>query len=99
MNKQQQWRKILGQHYCEACNSSIHNMVKIGMSIPIPLEYLKTPEGTEYFLCPNCMLRLITCSLSKSQVNNLLGNGHTRKEFYLHNDFYDDIGISLQPLI
>ncbi len=54
-------------------------------------------ENIEYNVCSNCLDALINRNLSKKQFKNLLTNGHTIKEFLLHDDFYDDDGTALQP--
>ena len=55
-------------------------------------------SNCRYLLCRNCEVDFVNCALSKEQFFNMLGNGHTTKEFMLHGDFYDeDSGEALQP--
>ena len=56
-------------------------------------------KGTQrpYTLCLCCLQELINKSLTKEHFKNLIKNGHTTKEFYLHDDFYDEDGNMLQP--
>jgi hypothetical protein len=37
-------------------------------------------------------------SLYKKEFKNMLKNGHSADEFYLHGDFYDDNGTAQQPM-
>ena len=50
-----------------------------------------------YHICGNCLQELISYSLTPQHFKNLLKNGHSATEFYLHDDFYDDDGTALQP--
>lgn len=52
-----------------------------------------------YKVCSCCLSRLTTYSLSPIQFKNLLKNGHTVDEFLLHEDFYDEDGNKLQPML
>ncbi len=71
---------------CEACGGII-SLIKLNML-----------NGVVYTLCMNCHVALTNYSLSKSQFFQLLKNGHTDVEFFLHCDFYDDeTGEALQP--
>ena len=55
-------------------------------------------NGHTYFLCSNCEIPFVMNSLSKKQFKALIKNGHTTKEFALHEDFYDEeTGEALQP--
>ncbi len=54
-------------------------------------------KPSEYKLCMNCHLNITNCNLSKKQFKALIDNGHTIKEFLLHEDFYDEEGNALQP--
>jgi len=56
---------------------------------------LDTRDGV-YNICHNCLLKLVTLSLSNQEFKNLLKNGHKSTEFYLHSDFYDGDGNALQ---
>ena len=51
-----------------------------------------------YKLCANCLFQLVAYSLSPEQYRNLLLNGHSPHEFYIHEDFYDDDGNAMQPM-
>jgi len=62
---------------CEACNRKLDN-----------LETLGSRDAT-YFLCPTCLIFLVTHKLSKKHFFNLIKNGHSSNEFHLHDDFYD----------
>lgn len=73
---------------CEACNE------QCGISTRTILD-----DGNKYVVCCSCIVSLINNSLSPDQFNNLLKNGHSRKEFLLHLDFYDYDGVALQPLV
>ena len=75
---------------CEACNG------------PLSVKSTLTEEYygeiiSKYMLCANCLLNLVTLSLSPKQFKNLIRNGHTTDEFYLHGDFYDEDGNAMQP--
>lgn len=48
-----------------------------------------------YRLCAACAERLLTCSLRPLEWFNLAAI-HTAGEFYLHEDFYDENGVTLQ---
>lgn len=50
-----------------------------------------------YNICGNCLQELISYSLTPQHFKNLLKNGHSETEFYLHDDFYDEDGNALQP--
>jgi len=80
---------------CEACNQ---NMVTIELIDKADL-MIDREKGKHfnYNLCNNCLLQLVTYSLSKEQYRRLIQNGHTNKEFYLHDDFYDEEGNAIQP--
>ena len=51
----------------------------------------------KYIICHNCISQLINTNLSPTQFRNLIRNGHSYTEFYLHEDFYDEEGNALQP--
>ena len=53
--------------------------------------HLKSAYGYEpaYDVCSCCLMKLVDNSLSKKQFFGLLKNGHTAKEYLLHEDFYD----------
>jgi len=70
---------------CEACKS-FEVQVK-----------LKLIDEKEYLLCMNCLNNLIDLRLSQTQFLNLIESGHSKLDFLLHSDFYDDEGIALQP--
>ena len=53
--------------------------------------------SVEYFLCKNCETDFVNTNLSPDQFDSLIENGHTTKEFMLHDDFYDEDGNALQP--
>ncbi len=75
------------QGSCEACiDSPAGSML-----------YLKA-NNEKYELCLNCLTPFVRCALKPEQFFNLLKNGHTVKEFFLHGDFYDEeTGEALQP--
>jgi hypothetical protein len=52
-----------------------------------------------YAVCANCLLFLTTHSLRPEMYKNLLKNGHKATEFLLHDDFYDDEGNAMQPIL
>lgn len=59
----------------------------------------KNERAKEYKVCANCLSYLTTYSLKPEMFFNLLRNGHTVREFLLHEDFYDDeTGEALQPV-
>lgn len=60
---------------------------------------LKHHTGEIYNVCSNCLHKLTSLSLSKTQFNNLLKNGHTTDEFLLNDDYYDIDGDKLQSII
>lgn len=73
---------------CEACEI---NMAKAKLVICSKIKY---------YLCLNCLLNFVTVSLSKDNFKNLIKNGHSVDEFYLHDDFYDaETGEALQSKI
>ena len=53
--------------------------------------------GMDYNVCSNCLTDLVNCHLSKKQFKEILKSGHTTDEFLLHEDFYDETGLMLQP--
>ena len=57
----------------------------------------KKSKSKPYHLCSNCLLELVNTCLSPEHLKNLIKNGHSDKEFYLHSDFYDKKGNALQP--
>ena len=73
---------------CEACEHG---------DVQWELKHKLSPEI--YKVCSNCLHRLTSFSLSKTQFLNLLKNGHTTDEFLLHDDFYDIEGNKLQSII
>ena len=52
-----------------------------------------------YKVCTNCLIRLVNKNLTPEQFKHLLSKGHKDNERLLHEDFYDDDGNALQPLI
>lgn len=80
---------------CEACGKSKVTVIVSDAD--------QTPgDGTgypckDYHLCSDCHRRLVVCHLTKRQWKNLIANGHSEHEFYLHEDFYDENGRALQP--
>lgn len=77
-------KKIAGT--CESCEVA-----------PVGVEVIKLNERKRYSICLNCHVFLVSLSLPKEFFKNLLKNGHTTDEFYLHDDFYDEEGRALQP--
>lgn len=75
---------------CEACNLA-----------PVTMELKDRGFNNEhiyiYRLCNNCLFSFVNLNLAPQQFKNLLDNGHSRDEFYLHSDFYDEEGYALQP--
>jgi hypothetical protein len=55
-------------------------------------------DDVEYHLCQNCLLMLITRNLSSGQWKELMKIHSKHKiPFLLHDDFYNENGIALQP--
>ena len=54
-------------------------------------------SGNRFNLCPNHLLKLVTHNLSRKEFINLVSN-HGNTTHYLHDDFYDEKGRSLQPM-
>lgn len=52
----------------------------------------------KYNVCSNCLLGLVAHSITKKQFKNLIENGHSKNEFLLHGDFYDNFGNAEQPI-
>ena len=70
---------------CEACGEKCHSKLIVS-------------KDEIYILDLNCLTDLINLNLSPEHFFNLLENGHTINEFYLHEDFYDsNTGEALQP--
>lgn len=80
---------------CECCERFEHQW-KLESTFPLSQLHQST-QNPLYFVCSNCLIRLVNNSLSKKQYNTLLRNGHDSKEFLLHSDFYDENGRALQP--
>ncbi len=79
----------MSEFKCEACNKSVEIAAKNKL----------TCYNAIYILCANCLFSLITYNLSPKQYFNLIWNYHVVDEFYLHCDFYNVDGESLQPKI
>jgi hypothetical protein len=75
---------------CEACEGPLS--VKSTLT-----EEYDGERTSKYVLCANCLLQLVTLSLTKRQFKNLIKNGHSPDEFYLHGDFYSESGEAMQP--
>ena len=73
---------------CECCKKAEHQW-----QITDTLD-----NSVSYFVCSCCLPDLVTYNLKKKQIRNLIKSGHTRDEFLLHEDFYDDDGNALQPM-
>jgi len=58
----------------------------------------QSDPNIKYKVCSNCLIMLVSRSLSPQQYFNLLKNNHDENEFLLHSDFYDDHGNALQPV-
>lgn len=56
-------------------------------------------EKVKYKVCSTCLMFLTTHSLPKDCFKNLIKNGHKTSEFLLHEDFYDNDGNALQPVL
>ncbi len=81
---------------CEACESIPYQWI-LKDSYP-ELVSANYPEYSgEYRVCGNCLIFLVNRSLTTRQFFKLIGNGHSIKEFLLHEDFYDKSGNALQP--
>ncbi|KKL65299.1 hypothetical protein LCGC14_2156430 [marine sediment metagenome] len=52
----------------------------------------------DYLLCSNCLIRLVNNALPSKSWKKLIANGHSKHEFLLHGDFYDEEGEALQPI-
>jgi hypothetical protein len=73
---------------CEACGEK---------DVLCVLEDLFSIKNSRFIVCGNCLISLINLRLSVKQFKNLIKNGHNSNEFYLHEDFYDEEGVALQP--
>jgi hypothetical protein len=56
-------------------------------------------DNKTYNVCTNCLQGLMLYDLSPVEYKNLLKNGHKATEFLLHDDFYDEDGRALQPVV
>ena len=74
---------------CESCDELMG----------ISLRFIIEDADAKYIVCCSCAPELLNNSLTPDQFNNLLKNGHKRKEHLLHLDFYDYDGVALQPSI
>jgi hypothetical protein len=74
---------------CQCCGREVQWVLKDAYPDPAP----------DYVVCTNCLTRLTMLDLTKKQFKNLIKAGHSTTEYYLHNDFYDDMGNALQPRI
>jgi hypothetical protein len=73
--------------YCEACRE-----------FPATLTIKDSRSDLIYKVCHNCIISLVNVSLTPEQFFNLINAGHSKHEFWLHDDFYDwDSGEALQP--
>jgi len=72
---------------CESCED-----------FPVTVEM--TDIGTTtYKICNNCLFELVNHALTNQHFKNLLKNGHSSSEYYLHDDFYDEDGNAIQPML
>ena len=55
--------------------------------------------GKPYFVTPEQALRLLGHQLMPNEVIELIENGHDPEEFDIHDDFYNDIGLAVTPLL
>ncbi len=74
----------MSEEGCEICGCAIEWILK------------DVEESVIYKVCSDCIIPLVSCSLSKEQFFNLIKSGHNNKEFLLHSDYYVN-GIALQP--
>ena len=66
-------------------------------SPPFAVVLLDRHGGDVYAACPNCLLGLVAHSLSPQQFMRAKDAGGNTDRFYLHGDFYTDLGTALQP--
>jgi len=72
---------------CESCNENAAALIITDLR-----------SGKAYRVCHNCIIELVNVSLTPEHFFNMLKAGHSKHEFWLHDDFYDwNIGEALQP--
>jgi hypothetical protein len=78
----------------------VHKMKKCESCKRFEVQWeLKDKLGTDkpYKVCTNCLGNLASRDLQPKEFKNLLKSKHSKKEFLLHEDFYDEKGNALQP--
>ena len=81
---------------CEFCGERIVMMV---LTDHPRLSASMAGSSHVYVACPNCLIGLVTHSLSPQQYLRAKQAGGNTDRFWLHGDFYDDSGTALQPIL
>jgi len=70
-----------------------------GCAAAFPAEMINKLDAADgfYVVCGNCLIALVGLGLNPDQFANMLAQGHSTEEFFLHSDFYDETGQALQP--
>jgi len=80
---------------CEFCGEYVVLMV---LADHPTLTTAGVTRGDVYVSCPNCLFRLVNCSLAPWQFKRARDAGGDTSRFYLHEDFYGrETGEALQP--
>jgi len=83
---------------CEFCGKS--EVLMVLSDHPAGVDKLPSHIQEVYVACPNCLVRLVTHSLTPQQYLRAKQAGRDMDRYYLHSDFYDqDTGTALQPML
>jgi len=83
---------------CEFCGER-HVVMILADHPRVIFEERGMREGDVYAACPNCLLMLVTHSLSPQQYLRAQQAGRDMDRHYLHYDYYDRDGTALQAVL